>query len=65
MVRSTVRVTWAIGICCFTLLLPLDSQAQQALGQKVLEERTVLLSIGHLLVEGESTEQTRQAKLES
>jgi hypothetical protein len=51
--RRAVRVVWVIGICCLLLLLPPISQAQQALGEKVLQERTVLLSIGRLLVEGE------------
>jgi hypothetical protein len=54
MIRSNVsRVAWWVGVCCLAFLLPAVSQAQEAVGQQVLQERTVLLSIGHLLVEGE------------
>jgi len=41
-------------MCCLAVFIPIvGSKAQQPIGLQVLQERTVLLSIGHLLVEGE------------
>ncbi len=42
-----------LAVLCATLVPLAPAQAQQAIGQQVLRERTVLLSIGRFLVEGE------------